>query len=183
VPGPDADPEAVARSIALRRLTAAPQTRAQLTQALRRKGVPEGAAAAVLDRLAEVGLVDDAAFADAWVESRHVGRGLARRALGHELRRRGVADDLVDDALDRLSPEEERATALALVRARLPATRRLAPLPRRRRLLGLLARKGYPAGLAASVVREALAGESGGLATAEDEDVGWPGSGADEPEV
>ena len=180
---PDADAEAGAQSVALRRLTAAPQTRAQLTQALRRKGVPDDASAAVLDRLAEVGLVDDAAFADAWVESRHAGRGLARRALAHELRHRGVPDDLVDDALDRLGPDEERATALALVRARLPATRRLAPLTRRRRLLGLLARKGYPAGLAASVVHETLAAESGDLATAEEVDVEWSGSGDDDPEV
>jgi regulatory protein len=172
---PDPDPEAVARSVALRRLTVGPQTRAQLTQALRRRGVPDDASAAVLDRLAEVGLVDDAAFAGAWVETRHAGRGLARRALAHELRHRGVPDDLVDDALDRLSPDEERATALALVQARLPATRRLAPLTRRRRLIGLLARKGYPAGLAASVVREALA--------AEEADVGWSGSGDDDPEV
>ncbi|HEU4491383.1 MAG TPA: regulatory protein RecX [Jiangellales bacterium] len=179
----DADADAVARSVALRRLTVAPQTRAQLTQALQRRRVPDDVSAAVLDRLAEVGLIDDAAFADAWVETRHAGRGLARRALAHELRHRGVPDDLVDDALDRLSPDEERATALALVRARLPATRRLAPLTRRRRLLGLLARKGYPAGLAASVVREALTAESEDLATDEDDDVGWPVSGDDDPEL
>ncbi len=173
MPGPDADPEAFARSIALRRLTAAPQARAQLAEALRRRGVPDEVSATVLDRLTEVGLVDDGAFADAWVETRHAGRGLARRALAHELRHRGVPDDLVDDALDRLSPDQERATALALVRGRLPATHRLPPLTRRRRLLGLLARKGYSAGLAASVVREALAAE----------EVDWPESQDDDQEA
>jgi regulatory protein len=162
----------VARSIALRRLTGAPQTRTQLAEVLRRRGVPDDAAAAVLDRLEDVGLVDDSAFAHAWVESRHAGRGLARRALAHELRHRGVTAELVDDALHQLAPERERGTARALVEARLPGTRRLEPLARRRRLMGLLARKGYPAGLAASVVREALAAESDHLEEA-DEPTSW----------
>ena len=160
--GVDADPEAIARSIALRRLTGAPQTRSQLARALQRGGVPPESAEAVLDRLEDVGLVDDSAYAEAWVESRHAGRGLARRALAHELRHRGVADDLVDEALQGLDPQQERLTARALVDARLPATRRLDPLTRRRRLLGLLARKGYPGGLAMSVEREALAAEGRG---------------------
>ena len=83
-PEPEADPEAVARQICLRMLTTAPRTQAQLATALRRRGVPEDAAAAVLARFAEVKLIDDAMFARAWVDSRHYGRGLASRALGAE---------------------------------------------------------------------------------------------------
>ena len=75
----EADPEAVARLICLRMLTAAPRTRAQLASALRRRGVPEAAAEAVLGRFTEVKLIDDATFASAWVESRHHGRGLSGR--------------------------------------------------------------------------------------------------------
>ena len=75
------DPESVARLICLRLLTAAPRTHAELAAALRRRGVPEDAAQAVLSRFAEVKLIDDATFARAWVESRHHGRGLAGRAL------------------------------------------------------------------------------------------------------
>ncbi|HEY5186115.1 MAG TPA: regulatory protein RecX [Actinomycetes bacterium] len=157
--GPDADPDDVARTIALQQLGFGPRTRAQLEQVMARRNVPEESVRRLLERFCEVGLVDDAAYASAWVESRHTGRGLARRALAHELRHRGVPDPLVDQALDELDSDRELATARALVARRLPATRSLEPAARVRRLTGLLARKGYPGGLSYRVVREALAGE------------------------
>lgn len=155
----DADPEAVARLICLRLLTGAPRTRAQLADALRKRGVPGTAAEMVLGRFAEVGLIDDAMFARAWVESRHAGRGLARRALASELGQRGVAKDDIDAAVGLLTPEDELATARELVVRKLASTRGLAPEARIRRLAGVLARKGYPPGLAYRVIREALEGE------------------------
>jgi regulatory protein len=159
--GPDADPEAVARQICLRMLTTAPRTQAQLAIALRRRGVPEEAAAAVLARFAEVKLIDDAMFARAWVDSRHYGRGLASRALGAELRQRGVARDDIQAALSELSPDVELQTARELVARRLPGTAGLPVPARMRRLVGVLARKGYSSGLAYRVVREALEAEAG----------------------
>jgi regulatory protein len=156
----DADPEAIARQICLRLLSAAPRTQAELAAALRRRGVPDAAAAAVLARFAEVKLIDDELFARAWVESRHHGRGLAGRALGEELRRRGVASGEIEAALGQLGPEQELATARELVERRLPGTAELPPLARMRRLTGVLARKGYSWGLAYRVVREALERES-----------------------
>jgi regulatory protein len=154
--GGSADPEEAARQICLRLLTAEPRTRAQLAAALRRRRVPDEIAESVLGRFAEVGLIDDAAFARAWVETRHHGRGLARRALSAELRQRGVAAEEVQAAVGTLEPQDEIATARRLVARRLPATRGR-PLPARvRHLVGVLARKGYPAGLAYQVVREAL---------------------------
>jgi regulatory protein len=155
----DADPQAVARQICLRLLTAAPRTRAQLADALRRRGVPERAAETVLERFADVQLIDDGMFARAWVDSRHHGRGLARRALAAELRQRGVAADDIRDAVDRVDPELEHATAQALVERRLAATRGLPRQARLRRLMGMLARKGYSEGLAYRVVRAALDSE------------------------
>ncbi len=86
------DPEAQARQICLRLLTIAPRTRAQLAQALHRRGVPGRGRRDRADRFADVGLIDDAAFARAWVESRHYSRGLSRRSLSAELRRQGVAE-------------------------------------------------------------------------------------------
>ena len=157
--GPPADPEIVARDICLRLLTGAPRTRAELADALRRKGVPEEIAELVLSRFTDVGLIDDAAFSRAWVQSRHLGRGLARRALAAELRRRGVADDTVDQAVETLGSAQEEATARELIARRLAATRGLDPAKRMRRLVGILARKGYPPGLAYRVVKEALADE------------------------
>jgi regulatory protein len=158
---PEPDPEAIARQICLRLLTAAPRTRAQLATALRRRGVPEDAADAVLARFAEVKLIDDTMFARAWVDSRHHGRGLAGRALGAELRQRGVSQDDIQAALGELNPERELATARELIERRLPATAGMATPARIRRLVGVLARKGYSGGLAYRVVREALEREAG----------------------
>ncbi len=157
--GPDeseADPETVARLICLRLLTLAPRTRAQLADALRKRGVPETAADAVLSRFAAGGLIAAASFAGAWGEARQAGRGLARRALASELGRRGVGKDDIDTAIGLLTPETELATARELVARRLPGSRGQEPAARIRRLAGVLARKGYPPGLAYRVVREAL---------------------------
>ncbi len=156
----NADPESVARAICLRQLTLGPRTRSQLADLLARRGVPEDAAQRVLDRFTEVGLIDDASFARQWVESRHHGRGLARRALAQEMRRKGVADEEVSDALSAIDGEAEADMAAVLVARKLPTTRRLAPDARVRRLVGMLTRKGYSPGLALAVVREALADES-----------------------
>ena len=153
------DPEAQARQICLRLLTAAPRTRAQLAAAIARRGVPEDAARAVLERFAEVQLIDDAMFARAWVDSRHHGRGLARRALAAELRNRGVAAPDIQAAVARLDPGQEQATARALVERRLAATRGLPAPARFRRLMGMLARRGYSESLSYTVVRAALADE------------------------
>nr|WP_245899431.1 recombination regulator RecX [Nonomuraea indica] len=153
---PDADPEAVARAICLRLLTMAPKTRAQLAQALRKRDVPEEAAEAVLDRFSELGLIDDEAFAEAWVDSRHHGRGLAKRALAAELRHRGVDSETVNEAVERLDPDQELETARRLVERKLASTRTLDTQARTRRLAAMLARKGYAPGLAFRVVKEAL---------------------------
>jgi regulatory protein len=118
--------------------------------------VPEDAADAVLGRFAEVGLIDDAMFAEAWVESRHHGRGLGRRALAAELNQRGVERGDIQAAVAKLSPATELATARALVARRLDSTAGQPVQVRVRRLIGMLARKGYPPGLAYRVVREAL---------------------------
>jgi regulatory protein len=153
----DADPESVARTILLDKLTGQPRTRAELADLLAAREIPAEVATKVLDRFNEVGLIDDAAFASAWVESRHRGRGLAKRALAQELRRRGVDDELARDALEELDPDQEAATARALVRRKLPSMRSFDRQVAMRRLLGMLARKGYPGGLAMSIIKEELA--------------------------
>ncbi len=162
------DPEGVARELCLAWLTMRPHTRSELAAKLRRREIPAEAAEAVLARFDDVGLVDDRALATAWVESRHAGRGLARRALASELRARGVAGDTVDEAVGELDPVTEAATARALVDRRLRGMQGLAREVQTRRLLGLLARKGYGGGTAARTVREALdaAGDVGVLADA-----------------
>jgi regulatory protein len=130
----------------------------------------------VLARFAEVKLIDDAMFARAWVDSRHYGRGLAGRALGAELRQRGVAGDDIQAALHELSPDVELATARELIARRLPGTAEMPVPARMRRLVGVLARKGYGSGLAYRVVREALEAEAGDgpVPSLELEDLGEP---------
>jgi regulatory protein len=155
-PGPDADPEAVARKILLDQLTGQPRSRAELRTRLAKRRVPDGIAERLLDRFADVGLVDDAAFARAWVQSRQPGKSLARRALAHELRRKGVEEEVVRTALDEVDPEEEVEAARLLVRRRLRSTAGLRRDTATRRLTGVLARKGYPSGLCFRVVREEL---------------------------
>lgn len=157
--GPDDDPVEVARQVCLDQLSFAARTRAELATALSARGVPDDVADQVLSRFGEVGLVDDAAFAQAWVTRRSAGKGLARRALSQELRRRGVDDDTAAAAVDTLDPDDELAAARALVDRKLSASAGLAPDARVRRLVGMLARKGYPSGTAYRVVRDALAAE------------------------
>lgn len=155
--GPPADPESVARTICLNKLTAQPRTRAELAEMLARKLVPDDVATRVLDRFEEVGLVDDRAFARSWIESRQAGRGLARRALAQELSRKGVDDQVAREALDELDSDAEENAARQLVRRKVRTMSRLDHQARVRRLTGMLARKGYPPGLAVKVVREELA--------------------------
>ncbi|MFV2085129.1 regulatory protein RecX [Micromonospora sp. LOL_021] len=157
--GQPVDEAQQARDICLRQLAVRPRTRAELAAVLRRRGISEATASSVLDRYDEVGMIDDASFAQAWVTSRHHGRGLARRSLAAELRQRGVDPQIARDALDGLDESTERATAAELVERKL-RTARGAPDVVFRRLVAMLARKGYSAGVAVPVVREALAAQS-----------------------
>jgi len=141
----------------LRQLAVRPHTRSELATAMRRHGVEADVAAEILDRYDEVGIIDDAAFAKAWVTSRHHSKGLSRRALAGELRRKGVADDEVGEALDELDPDTEEATARALVTRKLRLDTSSSPEALFRRLAGMLARKGYPPSLSMRVVKEVLA--------------------------
>ncbi|MFC8229308.1 recombination regulator RecX [Streptomyces sp. NPDC057287] len=157
--GEPRDPVEQARNICLRLLTGTPRTRKQLADALRKREIPDEAAEEVLSRFEDVGLIDDGAFADAWVESRHHGRGLARRALVRELRTKGVDAAVIDEAVGQLDPEQEEETARELVARKLRSTRGLDRDKRLRRLAGMLARKGYGEGMALRVVRQAIEAE------------------------
>jgi regulatory protein len=154
--GPDADAEAVARKILLDQLTGQARSRAELAGKLAKKAVPEEIAERLLTRFEEVGLVDDEAFARSWVQSRQSGKGLARRALAQELRRKGIDDQVARDALDEVDPDDEVESARLLVRRKLRSVQRVDRNTAIRRLTGMLARKGYPPGVAMRVVREEL---------------------------
>jgi regulatory protein len=159
--GPDADAESVARTILLDQLTVRARSRRELRDKLASRKVPQEIATQLLDRFEEIGLIDDDAFARSWVAQRQSadggGRGLARRALADELRRKGVADETTREVLDELDPAAEEESARLLVRRKLRTLSRVDDATATRRLVGMLARKGYPGGLAFSVVRDELA--------------------------
>ena len=154
--GPDADPESVARTILLQQLTGRARSRHELRAKLASKDVPEEIAERLLDRFEEVGLVDDEAFARSWVQGRQAAKGLSGRALGLELRRKGVDDETARAVLDEIDPEDETELARALVRKKLRSVARLDRVTATRRLVGMLGRKGYGPGVAFAVVREEL---------------------------
>jgi Uncharacterized protein conserved in bacteria len=146
----------VAREIALRQLTVRARSRAELAKVLARKSVPDDVAQQVLDRLSEVGLVDDAAFAREWLAAGGR-RQRSRRALISELTGKGVDREVVQEAVAELDSDQDYVVARALAERKAASLARLAPEVRYRRLTGALARRGFSSGVVAQVAREVLA--------------------------
>lgn len=153
---PEDDPALRAKDICLRLLTARPRTRAELRQALARKGVDDEVAEQVLGRLDAVCLIDDAAFAEGWVRSRHNYEGLGRRALAAGLRRKGVDESVTAEAVAAVDYGAEEERARLLVRRKLRTLGAADDATKIRRLVGMLARKGYSEGMSFRVVRDEL---------------------------
>jgi len=167
---PEADPEEVARTICLRLLTARARSRAELAEALTARGVPDAAASLVLNRLAAVGLVDDHAFAGEFARSRQQGRGLAVREISRQLRTKGIDEEAITAAVADMAGDPETEAARQLVVRKLRTMTRLAPEVQKRRLVGMLARKGYSSSMAFSIVQQAVGSASD---EAVDDDTAW----------
>ena len=150
------DPEDLARAIVLRQLSMAPRSRQQLADKLRQRGCPDDVVTRVLDRMTEVGLVDDEAYAGMLVRSQQAGRGLAKKALAHQLRAKGVADETIDSALDGIDSSVERLRAEEVAAKTMRRLAGLDPSVQARRLAGVLGRKGYPPSVVYPVVRDAV---------------------------
>jgi regulatory protein len=155
--------EEQARALCLRLLTARSRTRAELSGQLSKRGYPDDVRERVLDRLAAVGLVDDAGFAEQWVVSRRAKAGKSKRALAAELHTKGVDNDVITAVLGGIDAGAERDRAEQLVRTKL---RREAlsedskdDARVSRRLVGMLARRGYSQNLACEIVLAELAAE------------------------
>jgi regulatory protein len=146
--------------LCLRLLTVRARTRAELAGHLTKRGFPDDAADAVLNRLEAVGLIDDEDFAEQWVRSRQANAGKGKRALAAELRTKGVGAELIAGVLDGIDAGAERSRAEQLVERRL---RREVldgdDAKVMRRLVGMLARRGYSQSMAVSVVTDAVAAE------------------------
>lgn len=154
-----------ARAVVLRKLTGSPKSRHQLEEALREKEHSEDVIAQVLDRMEEVQLVDDGAFAHTWVRTRHELKGLGASALRRELQEKGVSAENIEAALEQLTAEDQDAAARELVDNKLRGV--VVPVGNgpedrkerdklTRRLVNMLARRGHSPGAAFSIVRDAL---------------------------
>jgi regulatory protein len=142
------------------------ESRARSTAEVRRRMVTNGYRPDLVEnaigRLTELGMLDDDAFARAWVESRDRARPRGERALRAELRQKGVDRPIVDAVLedradtsadpDRPGADEDAARRLLIKNAR--ALERIAdPRARRQRAYALLARSGFDSQLASELVR------------------------------
>ena len=146
----------VARTIALDLLTARQRSIKELRDAMAKRNVPADVADEVLERFGEVGLVDDSAFAASLVasRSRYSQRGRAR--IRQELQAKGVDRDIAADALEALDPGEELESARAVAAKRARSLAGLEPQVARRRLAGVLARRGFPSDVVTRVLGEVL---------------------------
>ncbi|WP_425309419.1 regulatory protein RecX [Ammonicoccus fulvus] len=138
----------------LRQLTMQARSRSELAEILRKRNVPIEAADAVLDRMTEVGLIDDAAYAQSWVDSRQQRRHLSRSVLRRELQQKGIDRDVVAEAIGQVTVDDEREAAVALAEKKLRSMRGLDAAVKRRRIVGALARKGFGSDLVGSVLRD-----------------------------
>ena len=152
----EADPYSVAYTIALNALVARAKSKGELVAHLKKRGIEDEVAAATIFRLQEAGLINDEEFARAWTQSRHNSKKLSKRIIAGELRTRGVDQNSIDTALDEIDDEDEYRMASELVTKKLRSMNGLEPDVMKRRLFGLLARKGYHAGIVTRVIKEQL---------------------------
>ena len=134
-----------AKSVALDYIAYQARTEQEVRRKLARKGFPEHVADEAVARMAELGYLDDAAYARAYARGRLEGRGHGPQRIRNDLRKRGVAPGVIEAALDELVEQDDlRETALRHGRKRW---RRLASEPdtykRRRKLADFLVRRGY----------------------------------------
>lgn len=137
-------------ALALRDLAVRERTAAELRQWLARRGVSRAEQEAVLDRLEQAGAIDDRRFAHRFAEDKRQLAGWGEIRIGNSLERRGVAAELIEEALTRDGGESELDRAVAAL-ARLGGD--LSSDPERQRALAFLVRRGYELDLAYDAVR------------------------------
>lgn len=140
-----------ARAYLLKLLKHRPRSRHEAFVRLQQKGFSEEIVESVLEQAARAGVLDDAKFAQLWVEDRLARRPRSRRMLERELRAKGVAPEHIQRALARAGLDEE-ALVRELIAERSPRLRSLDEQTRRRRLVGFLRRRGF----SERIIRRAL---------------------------
>ena len=147
------------REAAVSSLDRAMQCRHGLEVKLLQRGYPASAIASVMNRLTEVGLLDDGAFADALVRAR-LDRGLAKRAIGLELARKGIEPGTAERVLDQIDATQQLEAAEAVANKAVNRCAGLATEVKARRAFGAVSRRGFSGQVAAAAVAKALAAEA-----------------------
>lgn len=150
------DPYSVATKIAVDALSRRARSRGELAEILRKKLVPDDVAERLLDRLVAQKLIDDLTFAQEWSQLRHRSKGLSRRTLSQELRKKEIAPEVIEQALAQISREDEVIAARNLVAKKLRSLSRFDGDVKYRRLHSLLTRKGYGSSVISEAIREEL---------------------------
>lgn len=152
-----------AKQVLLRRLSHAPRTRKELAKDLKEKDISDEVANLALDRFEEVGLINDQVLASNYVSSQHERKGLGKNALRQQLRAKGVSDDVALDALSQISDDQEFQAAFALACKKIRSLQKDDAKTQLRKIVGVLARKGYSSNLAFRVAKEVIADLPDGL--------------------
>lgn len=153
--------KAEVRNRALRLLDQRARSREELNSRLTALEFEPRVIAEVLDDLESARLIDDREFAREWVRQRHQRRGKSARVLDRELSQKGVSATVRAEALEQIDAADEEAMARQLA-AKKARSIKTAPADRTerdkqlRRIVGVLARRGFPEGMALRVAREAL---------------------------
>lgn len=143
-----------AKNVLLFQLSRSMKTRYQLAKILEKREIPDEIANAVLDRFTEAQLIDDAAFARAFVNSRLAISGKSRSVIARELKQKGVSAEDAQEALSIINSELEDKTAYSVAKKRYQQLSTLAPEVRRRRLMGFLMRRGFSSSLTTRILRD-----------------------------
>ena len=152
-----------AKQVLLRRLSNAPRTRKELAKDLKDKDISDEVANVALDRFEEVGLINDQALASNYVSSQHVRKGLSKNALRQQLRAKGVSDDVALEAISQISDDQEFQAAFALACKKIRSLQKDDAKTQLRKIVGVLARKGYSSNLAFRVAKEVITDLPDGL--------------------
>jgi regulatory protein len=152
-----------AKQVLLRRLSHAPRTRKELAKDLKDKDISDEVANIALDRFEEVGLINDQALASNYVSSQHERKGIGKTALRQQLRAKGVSDDVALEAISQISDDQEFQAAFALACKKIRSLQKDDAKTQLRKIVGVLARKGYSSNLAFRVAKEVITDLPDGL--------------------
>ena len=157
----ETDPYTRAKTIVYNQLAYSAKTRGQLRKKLQAEGFDAELIEPLLDKFEAAKLIDDAEYAQSFVAQKSRTKKLSRAALRRELAERGVRGEEAENALAQRTDEQEREDAAELVRKKLRPRMDLSDRAEKdrvtRRLLGMLARRGYSSSVSMSVIREELA--------------------------